>query len=263
MDYPYPEEISLREVLSAGLRRIFAITPPSSPPQALSLPELLDRFESLGDNCEFGAVQREAGVDSLNLFKWYSTSIDVLVDLLDDDLAGVDDPAQIRLAPEGDQGSGRVSEMILHHARLRGHAHTFTSTDYITEEALRARELRRLVLMRRKFLEDLQEGRRIYVFRSLNPVPETEVLRLLAALQRHGPNQLLFVRLADATLKAGEARLAAPGLVIGALDELACYHDGMSVRTELWPTLVRRVHALLESNRLSVVPPPRRSRKAA
>jgi len=38
--------------------------------------DLVQRFESLGDNCEFGMVQRYAGAEPLSLFRFIVLPID-------------------------------------------------------------------------------------------------------------------------------------------------------------------------------------------
>jgi len=45
--------------------------------------DVLGRFESLGDNCEFGFVQRQLGLESGGLFRWSVTSATSLITLLE------------------------------------------------------------------------------------------------------------------------------------------------------------------------------------
>jgi hypothetical protein len=215
--------------------------PPSVGPASDA--EMFDRFEGLGDGCEFAAVQQLAGIDRLGLFKWAGVDLPVLTALLDSDLDGVDDPAQIALRLEP-RPSGHFEYMIDHHV-MRCCMHAGASLSYLDSGTAKAREVRRIALMKRKFLEDVRAGRRIYLYASLKPRPIAEVEALFDALQRFGPNRLLFVREADAALAAGEVRLLRPGLAEAAIDALALYETGTTIRTALWPALVRTAHALL------------------
>jgi len=210
---------------------------------ALSDGDVFDQFESLGDGCEFAAVQQLAGVDRLGLFKWAGVDLAALPGLIDDDLAGVDDPARIVLRLEN-RPSGRPEYMIDHY-RMGCTMHAAPSVADLDIAEATAREARRLTIMKRKFQADVRAGRRIYLYASLAPRPIGQIEALFDALCRRGPNRLLFVRQADATLAAGEVRLRRPGLAEGAIDALASYDAGTTIRTAMWPQLMRAAHALL------------------
>lgn len=203
--------------------------------------KLIDAFEPLGDNCEFGGLQRAAGIEQLSLFRWSGVTLDTLVHLLDADLEGVDDPAHVHLEQAVWRNGAR--EYMVRHDAMRATSHTFQVPDdrgAEGEAALLALEVRRLGLLRRKFLEDVRVARRIFVYRCIDPVDPAAMLRLHRALARYGPNRLLFVRLADAALAAGEVRSIASGIVEGAMDSFAL---GIERFSELWPLLLYRAHA--------------------
>jgi hypothetical protein len=144
--------------------------------------DLADRFESIGDNCEVAAFQRGVGADQLAFFRWSSTTVDTLLMALDEDLAGGVDRSALKLdvARDGEGGA----EYIVVNERYGTQAHAFAREGEIDPERLVEREHRRLTLLRRKFLEDLQVGRRIYVFRSDRPTPSAKIEALAAALRR-------------------------------------------------------------------------------
>jgi hypothetical protein len=62
--------------------------------------ELLLQFESLGDNCELGLVQRRAGVEPLGLFRFAGAPLRHLIRALETRFAGMADPAHVRVQPE-------------------------------------------------------------------------------------------------------------------------------------------------------------------
>jgi hypothetical protein len=213
---------------------------PSEPAATVRSPdfEILDAYESLGDNCEFAALQKNAGVDRLALFKWASVPLARLSELLDRDLEGVDDPTRFRVRLDnGPHGSFRYE---IDHYVLQSSMHTFIKDGEFPENVIKERETLRLKILRRKFLEDARKARRVYVFRSLAEREISDVERLHRSLRRHGPNRLLFVRPPGDGLDAGEVRLQSAGFAIGALDDLATYEAATIVKSTLWPHLLHQ-----------------------
>ncbi|MBV9840478.1 MAG: hypothetical protein JOY99_02900 [Sphingomonadaceae bacterium] len=208
-----------------------------------SFAELLDHFESIGDSCEFGALQKLNGVDQMALFKWTEVPLACLAELIDADLAGVDaaENFDVRLEERRDA----PFEYMIDHRLLQSPMHTFVKEGRFTAEEVKERERRRLAILRRKFLEDAAAARRIYVYRSLAPRDVGDVANVLRALRRLGPNRLLFVRPPDAEIAAAEVRIEAPGFAIGALDDLAIYEASTAIRSTMWPHLLRRALAAL------------------
>ncbi len=205
--------------------------------------EILASFESLGDSCEFATLQKIGGVDHLALFQWSAVPLGRLAELLDDDLRGVDDPQHVRVRLEArPNGPG---EYMLDHSLLQSPMHTFQNEGDATENRVFEREIRRLTILRRKFIEDARAARRIYVYRSLAPRPMSEVVRLHQSLRRLGANRLLFVRPPGDGLQAGTVRRQGKGFAVGALDDLAVYEAATAIRSKMWPLLLRRAYAVL------------------
>jgi len=204
---------------------------------------LLSQFESLGDNCEFASLQKSCGVDLPGIFKWMGTSVSSLVETLDNDLAGADDIANLRL--EVHPGN---AEHILYHRLYEANSHTFALVGSDEPEKILQRQHRRLILLKRKFLEDVREGRRIYVFRSLRPVSEDEAHTLHEALGRKGPNTLLWVRPASTAGQVGLVARRADGLLVADIDALAAYETGMTVASRQWAPILRKARALAHAH---------------
>jgi hypothetical protein len=68
---------------------------PTDPPDAISDRDLVLNFESIGDNCEFGLVQRMAGAEPLGLLRFSSTPLPLLVRALRARFDGLADPANV------------------------------------------------------------------------------------------------------------------------------------------------------------------------
>ena len=57
-----------------------------------SLRQLMLRFESIGEDCEFGSVQRRYGAEPLGLLRWNDASYPALAAALEQDFAGCGEP---------------------------------------------------------------------------------------------------------------------------------------------------------------------------
>src|SRR5580698_5336849 len=66
----------------------------------LSDGELVLQFESVGDNCELGLVQRRAGEEPLGLLRFAGTPLRNLLRGLKARFANIADPAHIRISAE-------------------------------------------------------------------------------------------------------------------------------------------------------------------
>jgi hypothetical protein len=212
-------------------------------PQHMAAADLLAGFESLGDNCEFGGLQKLYGVDAPTLFKWRATNAAMLSDMIAKDLAGLDDIAQ--LSVELHQGDPtKTPEFMLFHALYGVHSHTFTLMGEAEPEVVLQRQHRQLVMLKRKFLQDMAAGRRIYVFRSLHGIDMGEARTLARQLRRRAPNTLLCVRLADDINRPGSVVRAGEGLLVGHLDVLAPYEAGIAPKSRLWLPMLKRARRL-------------------
>ena len=69
----------------------------------MTLIEVLSRFESLGNNCEFGIVQRSAGYDPPGLFRNVGfLDVEQIISAVSHNLEGMFEPGRYELtAPEG------------------------------------------------------------------------------------------------------------------------------------------------------------------
>jgi len=230
--------------------------------QALASPsanaELLDRFESLGDSCEFASLQNRHGVDQPSFFKWRGLRISALVAAVAGELEGAGQLDQLSLVRGETIADGTAEYMLLH--ALYGHSHTFAMTGAIEPEVLLRREHRRMVLLRRKFLEDLRSGRRTYVFRSFDPVADDDVEALWSALRLKGARALLWVRLAAPGEVAGRVWRSPGGVIVATIDELSGYHEGMEARSPLWLPILRQTESMLDREQRGFAEGARRRR---
>jgi tetratricopeptide (TPR) repeat protein len=85
--------------------------------------DLFLRFESLGDNCEFGVVQRYFGADPLGLLRFTHTPPDLLRDALDAKFLGVGEPENtVLFGNRGEWITQDTRYLMAMHTQLRENA---------------------------------------------------------------------------------------------------------------------------------------------
>ena len=196
--------------------------------------QFLLRFESLGDNCEFGLVQRRCGAEPLGLLRWSAITAAELVRGLDAGFDGIGDPSNMSFRIEG----GGHPEYLIDDRAYALTFHTFLNPTTVVESELIDRQATRLRFLRRKLLEDLAEGRKIFVIKRNQPLTEPELLAVLAALRRHNPaTSLLGVLPADPDHPPGTVRVTPEGLLCGYIEHFAPLASAYDLALETWLAL--------------------------
>jgi hypothetical protein len=241
------------ETLAGVIRTALRGTPPLAPLSAPALPPLatrvaaaaiLPQFHSIGDNCEFGLMQRRHGVEVLGLLRFSSITIANLTRGITSRFAGIATPESLEIVeytklPDHDYMC-REKEYGLYY-------HTFRKPSELPAETLKAHEMPRLKLLARKFIEDIELAEHLFVFKSDPPPLPEQIARLITAMHCHGPATLLWVRVADASHPAGTVAQPAPGLIIGYVDRFdGARFDNIS---EDWPTICVGAHTLWNDQR--------------
>jgi hypothetical protein len=215
------------------------------PPENVALPpdQLMMQFESLGENCEFGLVQRRCGAEPLGLLRFASAPLPRLLAALRARFAGLGDPGHIEVQVSPDQ-----SEYLVIDSRFGLLYHPWVRVGEAAPEEIRQRETVRLPFLRRKMLEDLEEARKIFVYHGMDPLSEAEVLRLLEALRAYGPATLLWVDRGDARHQAGTVEVAAPGLLKAYIDRFAPGDNAHDFSSDAWLEICRKAYRLVHSS---------------
>ena len=147
---------------------------------------LLLGFESLGHDCEFGLVQRRFGAEPLGLLRFNSVAYGDLVTALANRFARMGEPDVTELVTMGN------GEYFIRDRRWGLGMHTFVFEHQETAEELYPKFCRRVAFLRDKFLADVAEGRKIFVY--VSPAISEEDLRMLhRAFRVFGPVTLLHV----------------------------------------------------------------------
>jgi tetratricopeptide (TPR) repeat protein len=209
----------------------------AGPSDEASTPEeILSQFEGLGENCEFGLVQRHYGLEPISLLRWVSISIAGLIHSLEDGLQDVGNPAHTSLVVHPP-----AEEYFVRDSFYRFGMHTFVKKGSMPEQRFYEQQCRRLRFLGRKLREDLELGERIFVHFRKEETSAAQLQKLHAAVRRHGTATLLFVRLCDAAHKPGTVEVADTGLLIGYIDRFGKIPPvGWNIAFDTWLEICRK-----------------------
>lgn len=212
-------------------------------PERLALEKLMLRFESLGDNCEFGMVQREGGAEPLGLLRFNGIRVPEkerpgrLVVALERRFEGLGDPGTCVIVPE-------EVELFVSESRYDLWYHAGIKTGHEDLEAEARRQGTRLKFLCRKFFEDLENGDKILVWRSSATTRREQVQPLMDVLRRLGPNTLLWVTEADAGHPIASVEALEPDFLKGYVRRLGTDRQLVDIEFGPWFDLCRRVNEL-------------------
>ncbi|HEY0425076.1 MAG TPA: glycosyltransferase family 61 protein [Rhodopila sp.] len=204
---------------------------------------LMLRFESLGDNCEFGLVQRYGGAEPLGLLRFNGFFVppefrlQKLVDALNRRFEGLGAPDTVTVFPDGIPGQ---RELIVRESVYEFWYHTGIAEGTIDPAVQSGHETTRLGFLRRKLLEDLETGEKTWVWKSQATTTRDQLQPLLAALRALGPNTLLWVTEADATHAAGTIEPLERDFVKGYIERFAPYEAVTDIDFRSWIEVCRR-----------------------
>lgn len=187
---------------------------------ALSDRDIAMQFESLGGSghgCEFGLFQRHYGAEPLGLLRWADLAPELLIKALESRFEGVGDLENtIIFSPEN---SG---EWWTKDKRYWMAMRSFVKTADVTLPQMTKMACRRLQFLRRKLIEDLAAGEKIFAYKNMfRNLTQAELNRLYQAVRSYGDSTLFYVRYADEQHPAGSVEVSAPGLIIGYIEHFA------------------------------------------
>lgn len=175
------------------------------------LRDIYEQFESLGANCDFGFVQRKHGAEPLSLLRWTSVTPENLTRMLSTDLAGYDDPARYTLR------GAHEKEYILHEDVYDTQGHTGVNSSDIPEGEFLDRLTRRQGFLKRKFLAELAAGKKIFLYKTEDPIGEAEMATIERELLRLGARRCMFTIVTDDKAKAGTLEFPTATRTVGYL----------------------------------------------
>lgn len=203
--------------------------------------DLMLSFESIGEKCDFGAVQRFYGIEPLGLLRFAWSKHPALIAALADRFSEV--------GTEEDTSFERFrEETIVWMRKYQLLFHTFV--DGVHERPPEQREVfyqqqrRRLVFLKDKLIRDLEDPQKILVYATSEFDSDAEVAQLFAALRQYGPNRLLYVRPEREGRPVGTVEVLDDGLYAGYFHEINNFMEGNQPPFQLWLELCRKTYQL-------------------
>ena len=217
----------------------------AAPPPDRSIEVLAMGFEGLGDNCEFGLVQRYCGAEPLGLFRFSSVDHDALIHALDTDFQhyGTADDIEILVGL-----TGRL------YVRSRRYGFAYNTSAFVETTApgsIHRRETGKVAYLKRRLLEDLADGRKILVRKGDSDIQADALAR---AIRRHGGGTLLNVRAAGPGDAAGRAERR-EGWLAGYVRRFAPYETAYEIDLESWVDLMRDAESRVREQGAAAPPP--------
>ena len=221
-------------------------------PAPLTAAELITSFESLGDNCEFGTIQRLCGAEPQGLFRFNASSIDNMIDVIGTQAA--------RLYNEGDTElfvyDGHDEYMVKSRHYGDFVFHTQVSPNAVDGTSFAGKTNRRLEYLKGKLQEDLQSAEKVFV-RKGQENAET-IIRLRDMLRRFGPNSLLWVMEATLEHPPGTFEILGEGLYRGYVSKFKDFAKRDPADLASWVTICRSAHRQHSLDRHARSPSPTR-----
>jgi hypothetical protein len=178
----------------------------------LSAVDLASRFESFGNDCEFGWLQRKCGAEPFGLFRWSNPEHEVILRAVTTIFEGFGDASYVELDSQRPREWTAVDPVNT----LR--EHLFLKEGEQPEAAMRRMHETRRFMLRRMMIKNIREGNKIFVIKSgQGRLSRDIVLPIAQALRRSGPGWLLWV---EAGPEVGRVEILADGLLHGTIDRL-------------------------------------------
>jgi hypothetical protein len=206
----------------------------------LSLPELAQCFESLGHNCELGLAQRAMGQEGLGLLRFGAIWPHKLLEGLDLGFEGIDAPDNLMTYFHD---ADPDAEIIVRDRRYGINIHSDQTERTTTREAVLLTFYRHLGFLRRKLLEDLAAGHKIFVFQHPAAKSLAHARPILNLLRSHGANSLLFV-MEDAVHPSGTVVQVEDDLFVGYIRSLAPLGRVKDLDVASWISLCANAYRL-------------------
>lgn len=204
---------------------------------ALDDRELVLQFESVGDNCELGLVQRRVGAEPLGLLRFAGAPLRNLLRALAARFDRIADPHHLRIHLENNEYMVKLTKYDFTY-----HAHV--NVNEVEPVTLHRQQCRTVGFLAKKLIEDLENPIKILVFRQNEPLGAGDLVDLRMALSVYGPSVLLWVREACPGHPPGTVEKVDERLLVGYVRRLADREAVPDLDLDTWLVVLRQAHAL-------------------
>lgn len=215
-----------------------------APPDAGSVvAEISDRdlvlqFESLGDNCELGLVQRALGTEPLGLFRFAGAPLAHFLRGLNARFEDIAAPKHVRIQAEHGEYMVKLTKYdYIYHA--------FIAEGAVDPKALQRQQTKVVQFLADKFMADLAAPEKILVFRQNEPLLAADLVDLRQALGRYGGNPtLLWIQEARHGHPPGSVDIIDQTLMTGYVSRLALRESVPDFDLASWLSVLRRAWSM-------------------
>jgi hypothetical protein len=219
----------------------------AGPELSYDISRLITLFESLGENCDFGVVQRAVGVEPFGLFRFAACKPADMVTLLRERFEPLGESSDLWL-----DEVGATREYWVKSRRFSYETHTDRYAGKDDPDIARNAQIEKIQFLKARLIRDLSRARRLFVFKARC---DFETIRaLVAQLREYGPNSLLWVNAADAVHPAGSVVHGFEGLLLRFVTHFGSYDGAPSLPVEEWIAVCVAAHRLWRGADLPRVP---------
>lgn len=232
-----------RELVEAGW-----VAPASVMENAPNLPFDLERFVSLGDNCEFGFVQTNHGVEQSTLLRWALLGPDELLAALKANFVGLfefDNIVPLSRTMVLDRRYG-----IGFHSKMASIDKVFTSSES-ERRNIHANEMKKHTYLAAKLLELMRENK-IFIYKRQGPILHDFGRQLSAELKRRGDGHLLLIH--DQGNEEIGVVLDRGGYFSARIDRIAPQVNAKDYSRDGWLNILTNAEAAIRKSGLAIPP---------
>jgi hypothetical protein len=201
------------------------------------IPRLLQLFEGLGENCDFGVVQRAVGIEPFGLFRFAACKSSDVAALLRERFHPLGEPEDLWLDEVGPRREYWVKS---HRFSFEAHTDRYAGAD--DPQVARTAQIEKLRFLKARLIGDLSRGRKIFVFKGTSAL--ATIREIAAQLQAYGRNCLLWVNVADGAHRPGLVERHSDELLFGFVSHFGTYDGDPSLPIEDWVAVCANAYRL-------------------
>jgi hypothetical protein len=206
--------------------------------EAYDIPRLLQAFEGLGDNCDFGVLQQRAvGIEQFGLFRFATCKPEDVAALLRSRFDYLGEPDDLWLDPVEPR-----REFWVKSRKSSFEAHTDRYADRDDAEVIRLAQIEKVRYLKGRLMRDLSRGRRLAVWKG---AADRAVMQEMAKQLRSyaSTNCLLWVTV-DPNHASGSVERASDELMLGFLSRYGDYEGGPRLPVVEWVTVCAKAYRM-------------------
>lgn len=191
-------------------------------------------FESLGDNCEYGFVQRKHGCEESSLLRWGISHPETLLNGIESNFEGLYQFEN--LVPHNNKMVNDIHTGFKFHTKMQSNNGIFLH-DYEERFLIHKEELEKIKHLRKKFINNIKNPRKHYIYKKNAGLDFRFCSKLAETISSKGPGCVLVVHLSDADHASGSVMKVEDNLYFGYIDSFAGYGTSDQFDLGQWDNL--------------------------